>query len=150
MSNLGRYQTAIAGPEDVPSLLRERGLRVTAQRRVVCEVLLAGRDEHLSADQVLERSRQALPEISRATVYNAIADLAAVGLVRPVAGAGAQRYDVGSEPHGHFRCRACGALHDIEPATDEVVLPDAGFVLELVHLVAEGLCPACARGQASA
>ncbi len=144
MSNVGRYQRTIGPGEEVSSLLRASGLRVTAQRRVVCEVLLAACSDHLSADQVLERARRVLPEISRATVYKAIADLAAVGLVRPVTGAGAQRFDVASDPHGHFRCRSCGALQDIEPlAGAGVVLPSTDFVLEHVHLVAEGLCPAC-------
>jgi len=49
--------------------LRARGWRITAQRRVVAEVL-AGEHIHLTADAVYSQARQLLPEISLATVYN--------------------------------------------------------------------------------
>ena len=46
--------------------LRDRGWRLTAQRRVVAEVL-AGEHIHLTADAVYSRAQRLLPEIRRAS-----------------------------------------------------------------------------------
>ena len=52
---------------DLLERLRGRGWRMTAQRRVVAEVL-DGEHVHLTADEVHSRAVTRLPEISRATV----------------------------------------------------------------------------------
>ena len=49
--------------------LRDRGWRLTAQRRVIAEAM-TGDHVHLAADEVLDRARATLPEVSLATVYN--------------------------------------------------------------------------------
>ncbi|MFE2439439.1 Fur family transcriptional regulator, partial [Streptomyces sp. NPDC059409] len=59
---------------DLLERLRERGWRLTAQRRVVAEVL-DGDHVHLTADEVHARAARRLPEISRATVYNTLREL---------------------------------------------------------------------------
>ena len=52
--------------------LRDRGWRLTVQRRVVAEVL-AGDHVHLTADAVHGRAQLVLPEISLATVLHNVA-----------------------------------------------------------------------------
>ena len=51
--------------------LRDRGRRITPQRRAVAEVLV-GENMHLAAEQVFESARRLVPEISLATVYNTL------------------------------------------------------------------------------
>ena len=60
--------------------LRTRGWRVTPQRRAVAEVL-TGDHVHLTADEVHERARARLPEVSLATVYNTLGELVDMGEV---------------------------------------------------------------------
>lgn len=128
--------------------LRDRGWRLTAQRRVVAEVL-AGEHVHLTADAVYSRAQQLLPEISLATVYNTLNELVDMGEVLEIStGDGAKRYDPNvSGDHHHLYCVECGDLRDVNPlGTDGVALPAAeqhGFELLDLDIVFRGRCPAC-------
>src|SRR5437867_4944344 len=92
---------------------------MTPQRRVIAQVL-EGEHVHLTAEEVFERARRLLPEISLATVYNTLNDLAAKGEVQQVAaGRGSTRYDPNTERrHHHLVCLRCGELHDVFPLGD--------------------------------
>lgn len=139
---------------DLLERLRERQWRLTPQRRVVAEVL-DGRNVHLSADTVHERSRSLLPEISLATVYNTLNELVAMGEVLEVAtGSGPKRYDPNSHvAHHHLVCTSCGALRDVAATADLAPAPAPadleGFVLTGVAIVFRGLCPSCAGSEAA-
>ena len=63
--------------------LHTSGFRFTPQRQEVYNVLLDTRD-HPTADQVFIRAKQAMPEISMATVYNCLDALVKSGVVRQV------------------------------------------------------------------
>lgn len=128
--------------------LRTRGWRLTAQRRVVAEVL-EGRHGHLTAEEVHAVARERLPEVSLATVYNTLNELAAMGEVLAVsAGEGPKRYDTNvGEPHQHLTCIRCGDLVDVHPAGhDDLGLPAGerdGWELLTVEVVFKGVCPRC-------
>ena len=128
--------------------LRDRGWRLTAQRRVVAEVL-AGEHVHLTADAVYSRAQRLLPEISLATVYNTLNELVDMGEVLEIStGDGPKRYDPNTTaPHHHLYCVGCGALRDVTPeGTDRLTLPGSqqhGFELLDVDIVFRGRCPDC-------
>ncbi|MFJ5553075.1 Fur family transcriptional regulator [Streptomyces sp. NPDC093225] len=131
--------------------LRGRGWRMTAQRRVVAEVL-SGEHIHLTADEVLVRAAARLPEISRATVYNTLGELVALGEVTEVATDGrAKRYDPNAHrPHHHLVCGGCGTIRDVQPEGDPLAaLPASerfGFTVSDAEVTYRGRCPACAAG----
>jgi Fe2+ or Zn2+ uptake regulation protein len=133
--------------------LRARGWRITAQRRVVAEVL-AGEHIHLTADAIHSRAQQVLPEISLATVYNTLNELVDMGEVHEISTAeGPKRYDPNTTvAHHHLYCVRCGALRDVNPeGTDRLSLPSSqqhGFELLDMDIVFRGLCPDCS-GSAS-
>ncbi len=135
---------------DLLERLRGRGWRMTAQRRVVAEVL-NGDHVHLTADEVLARATDRLPEISRATVYNTLGELVSLGEVLEVATDGrAKRYDPNAHrPHQHLICSTCGAIRDVHPTGDPLsALPAAerfGFTISAVEMTYRGRCPECAR-----
>lgn len=129
--------------------LRQRDdWRLTAQRRVVAEVL-AGEHVHLTADAVHSRARALLPEISLATVYNTLNELVAMGELREVAGNdGPRRYDPNvTTAHQHLMCVRCGALWDVDAKGQDglglVADEQHGFRLLDVDIVFRGLCPDC-------
>ncbi|WP_431982283.1 Fur family transcriptional regulator [Streptomyces qinglanensis] len=134
---------------DLLERLRRRGWRMTAQRRVVAEVL-DGEHVHLTADEVLARAAARLPEISRATVYNALGELVLLGEVREVATDGrAKRYDPNAHrPHHHLVCSGCGTIRDVHPGGDPLAdLPASerfGFTVSGAELTYRGRCPDCA------
>jgi len=130
----------------VSDLLRERGLRVTPQRRAVWQAFADGRAGHLPADEVLRRARRALPEISRATVYNALGDLVQAGLLRTAPGRNALLFEANSGTHDHFHCRVCQRLYDVRSSgVDAIRLDTPGFRVEREQVLFEGACPSCAK-----
>ncbi|MEU5149097.1 transcriptional repressor [Streptomyces yangpuensis] len=135
---------------DLLERLRGRGWRLTSQRRVVAEVL-DGEHVHLTADEVHARATLRLPEISRATVYNALGELVALGEVVEVTTDGrAKRYDPNAHrPHQHLVCSGCGLIRDVHPDGDPLAVLSAaqrfGFAVSEVEITYRGLCPACAR-----
>src|ERR687897_3894142 len=90
---------------DLLERLRNRGWRLTPQRRVVAQVL-AGDHVHLTAESVHALARELLPEVSLATVYNTLNELVAMGEVIPVdASPGPTRYDPNvDKSHHHLVC----------------------------------------------
>lgn len=135
---------------DLLQRLRDRGWRLTAQRRVVAEVL-AGEHVHLTADEVHARASQRLPEISRATVYNTLGELVSLGeLVEVSTDQRAVRYDPNAHrAHQHLLCGGCGTIRDVHPTGDPLAaLPESerfGYTVSDVELTYHGLCPDCAR-----
>ncbi|MEV7196485.1 Fur family transcriptional regulator [Streptomyces sp. NPDC093510] len=133
---------------DLLQRLRGRGWRMTAQRRVVAEVL-DGDHVHLTADEVLARATVRLPEISRATVYNTLGELVSLGEVIEVATDGrAKRYDPNAHrPHQHLVCSGCGTIRDVHPIGDPLAdLPSSeryGFSVSTAEVIYRGVCPDC-------
>lgn len=133
---------------DPISELRERGLRVTPQRRAILEVVNEAHDAHLTADEIHARAVAQLPEVSRATVYNVLGEFERVGLLQVVSGLGAARYDRNVDhDHHHFRCLECGRLYDISPpAAAKLSAGIPGFKVQRTHVILEGTCPECNGG----
>jgi Fe2+ or Zn2+ uptake regulation protein len=133
---------------DLLERLRERGWRLTAQRRVVAEVL-DGDHVHLTADEVHARAIERLPEISRATVYNTLGEMVSIGEVIEVATDGrAKRYDPNAHrPHQHLVCSSCGTIRDVHPQGDPLAALPAGerfgFAVRAAEVTYRGLCPDC-------
>ena len=134
---------------DLLTRLRDRGWRLSPQRRVVAEVL-AGEHVHLSAEQVHTQARERLPEISRATVYNTLNELVALGEVLEIAPTGGpKRYDPNARTaHDHLVCDVCHAIRDVprrcgqRPSVAEQDL--GGYRVTDVDVVFRGVCPDCA------
>jgi len=137
--------------DDLTSTLRAAGLRITAPRRAVCEIVAAHHEDHLTAATVLERARRDLDvPIDRATVYRTLEALESVGILRHAhLGHGPAVYHLAEERrHHHVVCERCGATTAI-PVRDldaflEVIAARTGFVLDVEHFAISGLCPACA------
>ena len=96
-----------AGPS-----LRARGMRLTAQRRVILGVVRAT-DAHPTAPAVHRLVRRRLPRVSLATVYRNLRTLAAEGFLLERAGGEGLRFDGNTAPHDHFTCVACDRIFDV-------------------------------------
>ncbi|GAA3870768.1 Fur family transcriptional regulator [Streptomyces sedi] len=136
---------------DLLERLRARGWRLTAQRRVIAEVL-DGEHVHFTADEVHARAVDRLPEISRASVYNTLGELVSLGEVIEVTTDGrAKRYDPNAhDPHQHLVCSGCGAMRDVRLSEDPMrALPEEerfGFEVSQAVVTYYGRCPRCVRG----
>jgi Fe2+ or Zn2+ uptake regulation protein/O6-methylguanine-DNA--protein-cysteine methyltransferase len=126
---------------DAARALRERGLRVTPQRRAILAAFAGGPGEHLSAEEVHARAVAAVPGIGRGTVYATLAELADLGLIAAFGSPEPVRYETNVEPHQHFRCRQCLRLFDVDLPAPAPAL--AGFLVERVAVIAVGVCAEC-------
>ncbi len=132
--------------DQIVTMLKSRGLRVTPQRFAVYANLL-GRCDHPTADDILGDLNQSAPTSSQATVYSSLQALRDVNLVREVLlEEGVCRYDANVGPHHHFRCQACGAIADIPwESLDNINLKtlSSRWQVEGYEVTVRGLCDRC-------
>ncbi len=133
------------------SLCRERGVRLTTQRRQILELVCAS-PRPLGAYEILEQLRAVLPNPTPPTVYRALDFLLAQGLVHKLESLHAYVGCTHPEhPHAaqFLICAACG---EVQHFADEQFERDleaaeaaAGFAAErrVVELI--GTCAACQK-----
>jgi Fur family iron response transcriptional regulator len=94
--------------------LREAGLRPTRQRLALANLLFAGGDRHLTAEELHAEAVDALIPVSLATVYNTLNQFTSAGLLREVAIEGERTYfDTNTSNHFHFYLEEEKRLIDI-------------------------------------
>lgn len=129
--------------------MRRWGIRVTAQRLAVAEVLASSRD-HPTAQEVCERVRECCPHITIATVYNTINTLAKSGFVHLLSFPDRTRYDANPSPHANLVCVRCGSIVDAHDGDGTIsrmrkrVANQRGFRVISQRVDFYGLCPRCA------
>jgi Fe2+ or Zn2+ uptake regulation protein len=128
--------------------LATSGFRFTPQRQHVYNVLLERRD-HPTVEDVFIRSKDQMPDISMATVYNCLDALVKCGLVRHVnLDRSATRYCPNMKEHCHFYCDECGGIFDVNFAADGgsggLQIPE-GFRVKQFDVSIRGLCRECAQ-----
>ena len=110
---------------------------------------MAGEHVHLTADEVHDRARAALPEVSLATVYNTLKELVSIGELLEVPHAdGRRRYDPNvAQPHHHLVCVGCGRMLDVR-AQEPRLPPEQqhGFEVLAAEVTFRGRCPTCRPG----
>lgn len=98
---------------DVLGLLDQHGIMTTAQRVEIAEILLE-RPQHLSAEQIIDRLRDAGSNVSKATVYNSLKLFVEKGLIKELIVDPERRfYDSTTHAHHHFYNVDTGELSDI-------------------------------------
>jgi Fur family iron response transcriptional regulator len=106
---------------DILKKLAKHGVTPTPQRLEVADVLLE-RPQHLSADQILERLREAGSRVSKATVYNTLKLFGERGLIRELTVDPDRRYyDSTTHAHHHFFNVGSGELSDIPEDQVEIL-----------------------------
>lgn len=88
-------------------------LRYSKQRETIYQVLMED-GSHPNVDTIYTNVKKIIPDISLGTVYrnlNLLADQKQI--IRLDIGDGVIRFDAKTDPHFHFICDECGAIHDI-------------------------------------
>ena len=123
---------------DILALFEKYGILSTPQRLEVAEIIME-KPQHLSADQIIERLREAGSSVSKATVYNTLNLFSEKGIVREVAVDPKHLvYDSTTSIHHHFFNVDTGELVDIDSDGLQIKglpkLPD-GTSAESVELI---------------
>jgi Fur family transcriptional regulator, iron response regulator len=125
---------------DVLQILKEHGIRPTAQRVAVAEYVLRA-TEHPSADKVWAGLRESFTMISMATVYNALNLFVEKGLLRELHLApDSVLFDPNTDRHHHFIDEDTGRIYDVPWNQAEVgsVKPLPGFEVHDYQVVMRG------------
>lgn len=133
--------------------LGSRGIRLTAQRRALVEVIQEAK-EHLDAGSLLELARRREPNINRATVYRTIELLKKLRLIDELdlmhLDGEKHYYEVKTKrDHVHLACFRCGRIEEFSsPLFDALkaeISKQAGFTIRATRLEVGGNCRACAN-----
>lgn len=133
-----RPSFTLLSEEEAANRLREHDILPTQQRLQIAQVLLT-RDQHVSADQVLDMVNATGNGVSKATVYNTLGLFAEKGILREVnVDPSRAFYDTNRSSHHHFYNVDTGELSDIDTGqvpVDQLPLLPQGTVLDGVDVI---------------
>ncbi len=99
------------------SLLRERGYKVTPQRLAICKYTLSSK-EHPTVEQIHSEILKEHPTISMNTVYQTMDMLIDLSLVQEMRfSSNSSRFDPNTSVHVNIICQKCGKVRDYESMT---------------------------------
>ena len=138
------------GPQDIElklmASLREKGYKLTPQRREIIKVLSQDRS-HPGAMDILERVRRKAPRISMSTVYYTLDMLKKEGLIRELEFYDRDnRYDINVSEHINLVCKKCGKITDFMgdlPSFSKTVEKETGFKPASMRFEYYGTCRDC-------
>ncbi|MDO8636748.1 MAG: Fur family transcriptional regulator [Dehalococcoidia bacterium] len=136
------------GIKNTVDTLRQRGLRLTPQRKIVFSVLESS-EGHLSAEEIYSRVQAKSPKINISTVYRNLETLKQLGLITVTdLGEGRLRYHYGEKGHHHHLiCEKCGAVLELDESLLRPLKKELrrqyDFEADLSHLAIFGRCQKC-------
>ena len=137
----------LAAKQRFIEFLEGKKLRMTEQRRAIIDTVF-NTEEHFTAEQLLDWSRQKDKTVSRATVYRTLPLLTESGLVREMDfGKDYKFYDpnYADHPnHNHIICQDCEKIVEFEndkiEKLEEEISQRLGFSLKSHRLQITGSC----------
>lgn len=138
--------------EDLSLLLRERGYKITEQRKAVLDVVFEHDGEHLSSQEIYELVKKKYPDVGVATIYRTLPVLEELGYVYAVdLEDGRTRYELHREgqahKHHHLFCESCGEIIEAEDdLLDEIekkIYNKYGFAVKDHKVKFFGICSKC-------
>ncbi|MDK2918527.1 MAG: Fur family transcriptional regulator, ferric uptake regulator [Candidatus Petromonas sp.] len=105
--------------ENLKEILKEKGYKLTPQRRAILDTIIKNQGEHLSTEEVYDYVKKDCPEIGLATVYRTLQLLDDLGVITKInLDDGCARYElnINSEDHQHHHliCSKCGNILEVE------------------------------------
>lgn len=98
--------------------LKEKGFKLTPQRKSILDVIVANEGKHLSAEEIYELVKGERPEIGLATIYRTMQMFDEVGMVyKHNFDDGRSRYELYHDEdhqHHHLICINCGKVVEVE------------------------------------
>jgi len=145
-------KTTMSAPDSVDevlSLMRRRGGRVTTSRRLLLEALFDASGHHTAEELAAVVQRRA-PDVHLSTVYRNLDELERLGIIiHAHLGHGPATYHLAAGAHGHLVCEECEAMieapDEIFAALSRTARSRFGFDINPHHFAVLGRCRACRR-----
>lgn len=131
--------------------LRQRGIRLTRQRRVILQVM-DDAEQHLDVDQILERAQKLNKDVHLVTVYRTIDLLKKQGLIDELdllhLRGDRHYYEThGPRDHIHVACLRCGKVREFESHLYEQlksqIARDCQLLVTVSRTEVGGICNDC-------
>jgi Fur family transcriptional regulator, peroxide stress response regulator len=104
-------------------------------------------NSHPTADQVYEKVRKKIPNVSLGTVYRNLQKLVVDEKLQVLTQGRLQRFDPLTARHQHFICERCNRVYDVlveqQNEIKPVKLPHAGFKVTSHQVAFYGTCKHC-------
>lgn len=105
--------------EKVKDKLKEKGFKLTPQRRATLEVIINNQGKHLSTEEIYDLVKVDCPEIGLATVYRTLQLLDEISVISKMSlDDGCSRYELNNHEddhqHHHLICQKCGDIIEVE------------------------------------
>ncbi len=130
--------------EELKQYLQSNDISPSYHRIKILEFLKNNRI-HPNVDVIYRALGETIPTLSKTTVYNTLNLFAEKGLVTPLTiEENEARYDIDTSPHGHFKCRKCGKIYDMDvgPALDALRQIGEHIITEY-QINMKGICNSC-------
>ncbi len=137
--------------KEILQKLREKGYKITPQRRAVLETL-GGSSTYLTPAELFELARVQKPDIGIVTVYRTLDVLGHLNLVCKLNLPDGSTGFLLRRPythHHHLVCASCGLVVDFSECgineLEHTVADTTGFTINSHSLELNGICPECKR-----
>jgi Fur family ferric uptake transcriptional regulator/Fur family peroxide stress response transcriptional regulator len=130
---------------EVKNRLLEFDVKPSLQRMAIMEFLMNNLI-HPTADTIFNNLYPLMPTLSKTTVYNTLKLLEEHGAILALNIEEKNvRYDADIREHAHFKCKLCGAVHDLPvKGIDNLQMERPGdFVITECQIYYKGHCEKC-------
>lgn len=105
--------------EQLKRELKDRGYKLTPQRRAVLNVIIKNEGKHLTTEEIYDLVKADCPEIGLATVYRTLQLLEELNVILKLSlDDGKNRYELihteEDHHHHHLICAVCGSVTEVE------------------------------------
>jgi Fur family ferric uptake transcriptional regulator len=143
--------TAAGLAEPFVRTLEDAGMRLTTPRRQVA-TLIAARDGHFTAADLVADAQSRHERIGRATIFRSLELLSSLGVIERLDLPNGEHAYISCEPqhhHHHVVCSSCGRSSDFDDADLSAVVESVGartgYRIDTHRLELFGLCAACQK-----
>lgn len=122
-------------------------MNYSKQREIIVNALV-NNVIHPTAESLFEIIKKTYPEISKATLYRNLSQLADLGIIKKIDGLETSaHFDHNTHLHYHFICEKCGKVFDVSSNVAQDVVnkteDETGFKITNHELVFHGVCNEC-------
>ncbi|WP_234121062.1 Fur family transcriptional regulator [Clostridium hydrogenum] len=140
--------------EKLKNNLKDKGYKLTPQRRAVLDIIIGNEGKHLTAEELYDLVKVECPEIGLATVYRTVQLLEEIGVICTLdLNDGCNRYELvhdnENHQHHHLICTNCGKVTEVEgdllDALEEKIEKHYNFLIKNHSVKFYGLCSECRK-----
>jgi Fur family ferric uptake transcriptional regulator len=127
--------------------LKEKGLRLTPQRRLIADVI-HDTTTHLTAEDIITYVQGKMPGVHKSTIYRTLDILSEAGcVIKSESGNHAIYHHTEEGHHHHLVCVKCGKTvecsENLFSKVERSLAQKYGFQASFKHMVVSGLCKTC-------